>query len=354
MPERRPARIARRRTAAVRRLALAGLAAASWLATAPAPARAAESAVIFMYHRFGESVYPSTSISLKEFEAHIAELRKGGYTVLPVPEIVAALQSGRPLPERTIGLTVDDAYRSVYTEAWPRLKAAGLPVTLFVATDPVDERLADFMTWDQIREMAAGGATIGGHSASHLHMARTDAARNRAELQKSNARFVAELGKQPDLFAYPYGETSLAISDMVKKAGYRAAFGQHSGVADRYDNFFYLPRFALNEKYGNIERFRLAANALPLPATDMTPADPTVTGENPPPVGFTLVSPIKGLNQLACYGSHEGKVQVERLGEMRIEVRFRTALPRGRTRLNCTMPAGGGRWRWLGWQFFRP
>ena len=124
--------------------------------------KAAEpSAVILMYHRFGEGAYPSTNIRLDQFETHLAEIAAGGYRVLPVAEIAAALRAGRPLPDRTLGITIDDAFLSVYREAWPRLRAAGLPFTLFVATDPIDDGLADYMSWDQLREMAEAGVEIG-------------------------------------------------------------------------------------------------------------------------------------------------------------------------------------------------
>src|SRR3546814_19795417 len=79
-----------------------------------------------MYHRFGEHKAAATNITLQQFAAHIAELTSGRYSVLPLPDIVAALREGRPLPDRTVAITIDDAYRSVYREAWPMLKAAGL------------------------------------------------------------------------------------------------------------------------------------------------------------------------------------------------------------------------------------
>jgi hypothetical protein len=94
------------------------------LATAPV-ALAADSAVFLMYHRFGEDAYPSTNVRIEQFEAHVAELTSGKYNVMPVGEILGALRSGKSLPDRTIGITIDDAYLSVYKEAWPRLKAAG-------------------------------------------------------------------------------------------------------------------------------------------------------------------------------------------------------------------------------------
>ena len=77
-------------------------------------------AAVIMYHRFGEALYPSTNIRLEQFEAHIAELTSGPYTVLPLPEIVAALAEGRALPERSVGISIDDAFLSIYREAWWR------------------------------------------------------------------------------------------------------------------------------------------------------------------------------------------------------------------------------------------
>jgi poly-beta-1,6-N-acetyl-D-glucosamine N-deacetylase len=315
-------------------------------------ALAGDSAVIFMYHRFGEDKFPSTNIKLSQFETHLSELKSGPYTVLPVPEIVARLKEKRSLPDRTIGLTIDDAYQSFYKKAWPRLKKAGIPVTLFVSTDAADRKLGGYMTWDQIRDVAAAGVTIGHHTVHHQHLPRKDMNSNIWEIRNAQARFEKELGKAPSLFAYPYGESSLALEKLAKSSGFAAAFGQHSGVAHTSSNFFYLPRFALSEKYGSLNRFKLGANALALPVTDITPADSLIGTMNPPAMGFTVLPNFQGPKHLACYISRIGKVRLERLGDIRIEIRSGKPFPRGRTRLNCTARGKGNRWYWLGRQFF--
>lgn len=317
-------------------------------------AMAADSAVILMYHRFGETEYPSTNISLKQFEEHIAELKSGPYTVLPVPEIVAAIREGKPLPDRAVGITIDDAYRSIFTEAWPRLRAAGLPFTVFVSTDPIDKHFDGLMTWDQIRELNRQGVTIGGHTASHLHMIESGEDQDRKELEKSNARFTDELGRPPTLFAYPYGEATLATERLAREGGYVAAFGQHSGVMDTTSDMFFLPRFALNENFGGIARFKLVVNALALPVSQVTPADSIFTTKSAPILGFTVAGDIANLERLTCFVSDEGKVPLERLGNTRIEVRPHRILPVGRSRMNCTMPTNGGRWRWWGRLLYVP
>ncbi len=316
--------------------------------------QAFSSAVIVMYHRFGEEAFPTTNIRLAQLEAHIRELKSGPYTVLPVLRILRAIRRGEKLPPRTVGLTVDDGYLSIHAEAWPRLRKAGLPFTVFVSTDPIDQRTAGRLSWDQIREMAADGVEIGAHSATHPHMAAADADKMRGELKRSSERFRAELGGLPPLFAYPYGETSLAVRKMVMKAGHEFAFGQHSGVVNQTSDFFYLPRFALNERWGKPDRFRRVLNALPLPLGELTPEDPLIGSVNPPALGFTLDKSIRHIDRLNCFVSHGGKALIERLGATRIEVRLDKPFPPGRTRVNCTLFEGAGRFRWFGTLFYRP
>ena len=323
-------------------------------------AQASSSAVIFMYHRFGEDKYPSTSIKLEQFEAHLAEIKSGGYTVMALPEIIKALKTGTALPDKTISLTMDDAYLSVYEVAWPKLKELGFPFTLFVATDPVDQGIQGYMSWAQIQELSQSGVTIGSQTASHLHMATADFLTNQRELEKSNNRFMEKLGARPKLIAYPYGEASENVKELVKNSGFIAGFGQHSGVASKSPDMLYLPRFALNENYGDIKRFKLAANALALNTSDLSPSDPLINsgGDNPPAFGFTINGDLdltKTLGQLRCYSSHEGNLEITTLGgengHTRVEIRMKKKLPTGRTRLNCTLPTTEGRWYWFGHQF---
>lgn len=325
-------------------------------ASAAEPA-ADNGAVVVMYHRFGEPDYPSTNITLEQFERHLQELRKDTYSVLPLPEIVAALRERRPLPERAVAITIDDAYASVYREAWPRLREAGLPFTLFVATRPLERGLGGYMRWAQLRELAASDlVTVGHHGASHAHMVEQSAERNRADIRRASAAFRRELDAVPELFAYPYGEFGAAVIEVVRAAGFAAAFGQHSGAVARTADVFALPRFPMNETYGDMERFRLAVNSLPLPASEVTPADNRLDpAENPPLYGFTVTGKAaQGLAALSCYASGRGRLEVHHIAGTRVEVRPRRPFPPGRARINCTMPGPEGRWRWFGRQFYVP
>ena len=310
------------------------------------------SAVILAYHRFGEPQFSSTNIRIEQFKSHILELQKEQYNVLPISEIIQKINNKEKIPKYTIGISIDDAYRSVFEKAWPLLKGAKLPFTLFLSTDAIDRRARRYMNWDEIRELKSNGVTIGNQTKSHKHLPLISLEDAKLEIDKANARIVSELGFKPELFAYPYGEYSLPVRKLIMNRGFKAGFTQSSGALDSNSDIFSLPRFALNERYGGIDRFRLITNALPLPVSDILPMDPLVN-DNPPAFGFTVSKAIGSIDRLACFSSNEGELRLERLGR-RVEARFNSMLPKGRSRINCTLPGPGKRWRWFGVQFLVP
>ena len=313
-------------------------------------------AVILSYSRIGdEAGATGSSISIENFEAHLAELRSGEFTVLPVPEIIAALRANRPLPDRTVGILFDEPHSSIYTIAWPRLRAARLPATLFVATDTVDRAGPDTLSWSEIRDMADDGLELGNQTASYPHMLGLERAYLLGQIARATDRLRRETGRKPRLFAYPYGEHDAAVRALVAAEGYEAAFSQQSGVIHGRLDPYALPRFAMNDPFASVERLRLAAQALPLLVSDVTPTDMALDSAMPA-IGFTL-DPMMGSGaaaNLACFVSGIGRADVQELGERRVEVRLREPLPSGRSRLNCTLAAGEGRWRWFGLQFVAP
>ncbi len=229
-----------------RRLPLVGKALVGLLllAAAPGPARTAEptAAVIFAYRHFGDDADPSGTIAVEPFEAHLSELKNGGYTVLPVLDIVAALRDNKPLPDRTVGITIDDASASAYTIAWPRLRAAGLPFTLFVSPDTIEAGGGARMSWAQLRELASAGVTIGNQTAGYARLLGQDRAYTIGQVQRAQEVLRAQLGEAPKLFAWPYGEYATAQRDLIAGLGFEAAFGLASGVAYTQSDRFALPR----------------------------------------------------------------------------------------------------------------
>ena len=206
------------------------------------------------------------------------------------------------------------------------------------------------MNWDQLREMVNSGVIIGHHTKSHFHLVNKDKETIINEIEEANDDFLKNLGFIPDIFAYPYGEYSYEIKQIVKEY-FKAAFGQQSGGIYNEINIFELPRFSLNEQYGDLKRFKFAANSYGLQVKNILPKENIVKNINPPLLGFNLLNNIE--SQIKCYPSHNIEAKLIKLGDKRIEVRFDREFPKGRTRINCTTN-DNGKWRWTGFQFLNP
>lgn len=316
---------------------------------------AADSAVLLMYHRFGEDRYPSTSVRLEQFEKHLEHLSTAGYSVVPLERVLDFVRTGRPLPDRAVSITVDDAYRSVYEEAYPRLLKRGFPFTVFVSTDAVDNGFPDFMTWDQLREMGRNGVAIANHGAAHESLLEGDAGeteidrreRVKLDIEKGWQRLSEELQPLPGVFAYPYGEFDVVSAEVIAGLGY-AGFGQHSGAVGPLTDLRSIPRFPIAEPFAELEEFRVKVASLPLAVVSVEPWNP-VTREARPRLIVNLGTGGAALDRLSCFASGQGQVEVhwtEKGKQFFIEATepFRP----GRQRYNCTAPAPtSGRFYWF-------
>ncbi|MDP2206836.1 MAG: polysaccharide deacetylase family protein [Alphaproteobacteria bacterium] len=316
----------------------------------------ASSAVIFVYQRVGEENLPQSSISTDQFQEHIRELKTEGYTVLPLRTIIKALKAGEALPQRAVAITFEGGYKSTLQNAVPLLQQAGLPFTLFYASDMADNNQPSHMSWKELKALRKNKlADLGILPASYAQMAQRPAEENAALINRAISRYRAEFGEDPAFFSYPYGEYSVELRKQLSGYNFEAAFGQQSGVAYGQADFMSLPRFIMTDSFGDIERFMLTANALPLPVGDVIP-DSMIVSENPPAIGFTVTPEIKDIGKLSCFISGIGKADIVKPGGNRIEIRLDRMLEERRTRVNCTMPddtvipGQPQSWRWFGMQ----
>lgn len=327
-----------------------------------APAAAASitadtsSAVIFVYQRVGEENLPQSSISTEQFKEHIRELKTEGYTVLPLKTIIKALKTGEALPQRAVAITLEGGYKSTLQNAVPSLQQAGLPFTLFYASDMADNNQPSHMSWKELKALRKNKlADLGILPASYTQMAQRSAEQNAALVNRAISRYRAEFGEDPAFFSYPYGEYSAELRKQVAGYNFEAAFAQQSGVAYAQADFMSLPRFIMTDSFGDLERFMLTANALPLPVSDVIP-DSMIVSENPPAIGFTITPEIKDIGKLSCFVSGIGKAEMVKPGGNRVEIRLDRMLEERRTRVNCTMPddtiipGQPQSWRWFGMQ----
>lgn len=332
---------------------LAGMltAGALWPGDAWAQAGAAESAVVLVYQRFGEDSNPANNVKLAEFDAHIAELTSGRYNVMPLPDILAAIEKGERLSNRTVAITIDDSFRSVYEEAWPRLKKAGLPFTLFITTDPTDLGPPAYMTWGEIRELRDAGVTIGSHTASYLPLSETTTDEWGKDVARSLASLERELGERPTLFSWPKGEMGSEAARILQELGVTAAFGYHSGPIHSLADRMMLPRFPMVGAYAQSKEFGMRIDTLALPLTDVSPADPMVEGVVPTSFSFAIDPAAGRIRNFHCFHSSQGQLDLKKTGERQFMAALNSAALQGNWRINCTMPTGGKRFRWWGMQY---
>ncbi len=309
--------------------------------------------VVFMYHRFAEPSYPTTNITREQFAAQLDYLQQNGFHIWPLHKLVTRIFSGGEVPDRTVAITIDDAYRSVYDNAFPLLRQRGIPATVFIGTEAVDQQRPGYMTWQQIREMAQHGIDFTNHGADHHHLTErlvdesAEAWRQRvvSEIKRAQGRLDDELGAAgPRLFAYPYGEFDQALQQVVIEMGY-TAFGQHSGAIGPLSDRSALPRFPINERYAKLDSFAVKAASLPLPVTQQHPADTQVSDENPPTLVLRLAEDAP--RSIRCYLGNGSPINVAVREERSVAITAHSPLRSGRSRYNCTALAGDGRFYWF-------
>ena len=139
------------------------------------------------------------------------------------------------------------------------------------------------MNWDQIKEIQKEDFVfIGNHSHSHEYLVKYKFEDFKKDIDQSIEIFNNELGYNPIFFSYPFGEYSLEQKNYIKQK-FKYAFGQHSGVIDLTKDKFELPRFPINEKYGDLKRFKFIIDLIPLQYKNLVPEEKYINAENNPP-----------------------------------------------------------------------
>ncbi len=335
-------------------------------ATAGGNAASAPRAAILIYHHVATDTPPSTSVTPQAFAAHLHHLVERGYEVLPLAEVLSAIQQQTPLPANTVVITFDDAYRSVYTEALPQLERHHMPFTVFVTTDPIDGRYASHLSWDLLRDIEKRGGTIANHSKTHAHFVRRQTGETESqwrqritnEIVGAQSRLEQELENPLRVLAYPYGEFDADVEALARELGY-AALGQQSGPAGPSSGLQQIPRFPVATGFDDLASLTEKLDSLPLPVTVLRPERRTLGPGAERPTLEVIVGPADfALDQLGCFVSGQGRVRPTWLDRTvrRLTVRAEQPLPPGRSKYTCTAPATGrqGTYYWYSYLWLKP
>ena len=308
--------------------------------------------ITLMYHRFDENKYPSTNIKNEIFKKHLEKINNLNIDFINFKNFKKVIKNN--IDKNYLLLTIDDAFLSFYVNAWPVLKRKNIPFLLFVSTREVGKY--GYMTWEQIKEIESSGlGFIGNHSHSHDYLIDWDNDKIKADLKKSIEIFEKELGYSPEVFSYPFGEYSTNLKKIVSNLNFEFAFGQHSGVIDPTKDFLELPRFPINEKYGDLKRFQSILKTLPFPYKKITPENRYLADEeNPPKVKVEFFQNQKNIKNINCY-SNEGNIwrksEIKFISKTEILIMLKEKFKSERGRINCSLWEEKGKWRWLGIQY---
>lgn len=190
---------------------------------------------ILCYHRFGNGggkmvVSPST------FAQQLEWLARNDFHVVRLSQLVDYLKGRQALPRRSVVITIDDGYESVYRYALPVLRKYGFPATLFIYSDFVGAR--DALDWPQLQELVASGLIdIGAHSKTHRNLlervsGETDAQhRQSIELEARIPREILErrLSVPVRQFAFPYGDADGVVLEVLTRQQYQLAVTVNPG-----------------------------------------------------------------------------------------------------------------------------
>ncbi len=308
---------------------------------------AASDAVVLMYHHVSGETPASTSVTVETFAAHMDYLASNKFHVWPLARVLNYLVNDTPLPEKTVVITFDDAYKSVYEAAFPELKKHQWPFTVFVTTQYIDTGYHNFMSWSQLQEVEQYGASIGNHTHSHPHLIRHDENESQqkwlqrviGEIDRAQTILGQHIAKPLPVVAYPYGEYSTEIQALLKRAGYYG-FGQHSGALGAWSNPYALPRYPMASGYDDMKNFAIKVNSRSLPVIATQPEDGVLSSHSGRAELHLKIADGDFLQSaITCYASGQGKIQTQWSANGTLTVQANQTLQPGRSKFNCTVPS---------------
>lgn len=204
---------------------------------------------VLTYHRFADACKSKLCTPAHVFDRQMRYLKDNGYRTITPTELAAFLEYRSSLPKKSVWITMDDGYRSVYDFAYPILKKYGFTATLFVYTDFVGVSKTA-ITWKQLEKLKAEGFTIGSHTLSHCDLTKQKenesdsemSARITRELRASKDIIDKRLNQDTDLLSYPFGNFDQKVVKLSTKAGYKIAVSVKRGGNPFFANPLTLKR----------------------------------------------------------------------------------------------------------------
>jgi peptidoglycan/xylan/chitin deacetylase (PgdA/CDA1 family) len=209
---------------------------------------------ILCYHNLNPSVRGSMNLTPEKFEAQLKYLKDNGYHVISLKEAVDYLQGARSsLPAKSVVITADDGWQSVYKYMYPLARKYNMPITLFIYPETISTG-KNAMTWAELKELQQTGLfDIQGHTYWHPNFKQekrrlSDAAYQQfvqKQLVTSKNILEEKLNTKITLLAWPFGIYNPYLEQQAASAGYTMAFSIDARVATKKDRAMAQPRFMI-------------------------------------------------------------------------------------------------------------
>ncbi len=310
--------------------------------------------VVFIYHRFGDNKYPSTNVSVADFDGHMNYLKTNRFMVLSFGQAINYITDpGIPFHTKVACITVDDAFKSFFDNGYPILKKYDFTASLFVNSETIGG--GSFMNWEEIKIVADAGIEIGNHTHSHDYYLNIPIAQRHEkfteEVKKCQEIIIKQVGVTPVVFAYPFGEFDAEMKNIIKTMGFKAAAAQFSGVMYDTDRFA-IPRFPMTGSTANLKSFSEKSTMKALRILSKTPDSPFLSEKNPPSLTLVADTTNADLSRMSCFITQSCSSVTD--GNI-IKITAKNPLSSRRTNYTITAPDKNGRgWYWYTHQWVIP
>jgi len=180
-------------------------------------------------------------VSPENFAKQMEYIKKKGYEVITLDELVKSIQSKKTLKRNKVVITFDDGYQDNFKYAYPVLKKFGFPATIFIITDYVGNEKR-FLNWDEVRIMSKDNISIGSHTKTHFYLGAVKDEVAWEQIAGSKAAIEKKIGVPVDYFCYPTGGFNERVKEIVRQAGYKGACTTNRGYAMLNSDVYELKR----------------------------------------------------------------------------------------------------------------
>jgi peptidoglycan/xylan/chitin deacetylase (PgdA/CDA1 family) len=206
---------------------------------------------VLCYHQFTEDSESKNMmvVTRAEFELQMEYLASNGYQVFALSELGSFLKGKKELPIKSVVITIDDGYKSYFEVAYPILKKYNFPSTMFVYPEFIGAGRA--LKWRDVKYLSKTPLVdIQSHSKTHDSLSRLPRGESdkdyllRLKFEVEGAEKILSRRTEQTInqFAYPYGNSSLEIVELLEQNDYELAVTVHKGSNPSFSTPFLLHR----------------------------------------------------------------------------------------------------------------